>query len=128
MGILRPIRGRQTLPVLPLTEQECDSVLAQAYVLMQAEQANAVGIENDRKYIIVFDCRGTPYFISRTEHVYYLIEGNETVVAGGQQIDDVLEALTGVIKENQTSLSPDKASPDLLSVELLQSKRRRDIF
>ena len=100
MGILTPFPESKTLPVQPLTKQEYASVLAAAYVLMQDEHALAVSSENDRRYMIVFDRRGEPYFIGRVEGVCYLCKRNETMVASSEQFEEVLETLKVILKEN----------------------------
>ena len=84
-----------------LTKQECDSVLAETYLLMLSELAIGVCIENDREYMIVFDCRGEPYFISRKNGMCYLLERSETMVTSSQRFEEVLETLKILLKENQ---------------------------
>ena len=104
MGIVVPFPESKMLPVERLTKQECDSVLAEAYLLMQDEQANGVSIANDRQHMIVFDCRGEPYFIGRENGVCYLVECDETMVVCSQQVEAVLEVLNVILKEKKNEL------------------------
>ena len=111
MGILVPFPESKTLPVQPLTKKEYDSVLATAYVLMQDEHALAVSSENDRRYMIVFDRRGEPYFIGRVEGVCCLCKGNETMLASSQQLEEVLETLKDILKEDHDGARASSTPP-----------------
>ena len=97
MGILEPISINAALPVTPLTQRDCDVVLREAYVLMCEEKASAIGIKDDRLYIVIFDCRGEPYVISRTEQLDYAVWRNDRVAASGQDIEALIAALKAII-------------------------------
>jgi hypothetical protein len=95
-----------------MTEDECNAALAEAYVLIKDNHANAVGVEDDGRYIVVLDCRGEPYSIRRTENAYYLLDRQKIVVSCSQQFEEVLGTLSATLKEIHRGLPRSKVSQD----------------
>jgi len=100
-NILRfPIEKR--VPVCGLSSHECEAAYAVACALIAQDRAVSVIVENDGRYVCIFDRHNNPYFLGRQDCQCYLFDSEAFVIAENVRFDIVLDAL-------QSILSPDPA-------------------
>lgn len=85
-----------SFPVEPLTQEDCNSILEAAYSLFCEGKANAVGVHDDRHYVLAVDCEGSEYFVGRMHCSYYLFDRAKTMIACRPNIADLLADLRAV--------------------------------
>lgn len=98
MGEVVPFpKKKKMVPLQKLTTKERNGVLS---ILRDKGLANYIGILDGGRYICVFDSEGESYFIGREEYAWYLFAPDDTMIAAGPHIDDVLNALEATLSSH----------------------------
>ena len=97
MATILPFPVKKVVPVWGLTEQECDTLQAEAYDLMLQGRATGVSIHGEGQYMCIFDSEGEPYSIGRENGVCYLFDCDDEVLARSQRFEIILDALDMIL-------------------------------